>query len=109
MVPEREMGILRRTERSMVREMCGEQLKNRKISMDMMFMLGLKETIDQLAMANSVCWHGYVLRRQDGHVHRRALDLEVDSQMKKGQPMRTWTKQVEEESMKAGLRTKEAL
>ena len=30
--------------------------------MDLTFMLGLKETIDQLAMANSVCRYGHVLR-----------------------------------------------
>ena len=52
---ESEMGILRRTERSMVRAMCAVQLKDRKRSTDLMFMLGLKETIDQQAMANSVC------------------------------------------------------
>ena len=28
-----------------------------------MFMLGLTETIDQLAMANSVHWYGHELRR----------------------------------------------
>ena len=50
---ESEMGILRRTERSMVRAMCGVQLKDRKRSKDLMLMLGLNETIDQLAMANS--------------------------------------------------------
>ena len=38
----------------MVRAMCGVQLKDRKRSKDLMFMLGLYETIDQLAMANSV-------------------------------------------------------
>ena len=38
-----------------------------------MVMLGLNENIDQLAMVNSVCWHGHVLRREDGHVLRRAL------------------------------------
>ena len=38
-------------------------------------MLGLEEAIDQLAMANSVRWHGDVLRREDGHVLRRALDF----------------------------------
>ena len=37
-----------------MRAMCGVQLKDRKISMDFTFMLGLKETMDQLAMANSV-------------------------------------------------------
>ena len=61
------MGILRRTERSMVRAMRGVQLKDRKRSTDLMLMLGLKETIDQLAMANSVCWYAHVLRREDGH------------------------------------------
>ena len=39
----------------MVRAMCGVQLKDRKRSTDLMFMLGLNETIDQLTMANSVC------------------------------------------------------
>ena len=62
----------------MVRAMCGVQLKERKRSTDLMFMLGLKETIDQLAMANSVCWYDHVLRREDGHVLRMALDFEVE-------------------------------
>ena len=65
---ESEMWILRRTERSMVRAMCGVQLKDRKRSADLMFMLGLKETIDQLAMANSVCWYHHVFRKEDGHI-----------------------------------------
>ena len=58
-----EMGILRDTERSMVRAICGAQLKDRKRSTDLMFMLGLKESIDQLAMANSACWYDHALRR----------------------------------------------
>ena len=40
-----EFGILRRTERSLVRAMSGVQLKHRKKSMDLMLMLGLSETI----------------------------------------------------------------
>ena len=52
----------------MVREMCGVQLKDRKRSTDLMFMLGLNEAMDQLAMANCVHWYGHVLRREDGHV-----------------------------------------
>ena len=60
------MGILRRIERSIVRAMCGVQLKDRKRSTDLMFMFGLSETIDQLAMANSDRWYGQVLRRADG-------------------------------------------
>ena len=43
-----------------------------------MFMLGLSEVINQLAVANSVHWYGHVLRREDGHVLRRALNFEVE-------------------------------
>ena len=39
-------------------------------------MLGLKETIDHLDIANSVRWHGHVLGREEGRVLRRALDFE---------------------------------
>ena len=97
---ESEMGILQRTERSMVRALCGVQLKDRKRSMDLMFMLGLNETIDQLAMTSSVHLYGHVLRREDGHVLRRALGLEVEDRRKKGRLNSTWKEQVEGESVK---------
>ena len=84
----------------MLRAMCGVQLKDRKGYADLMFMLGLKKAIDQLATAYSVRWHGHVLRehghvlREDGHVLRRenchilrrTLDYEVEGQKKKGRP-----------------------
>ena len=38
----------------------------------------------QLAMADSVHWYGHVLRREDLHVLRRALDFEVEGPRKKG-------------------------
>ena len=72
-------------------------------------MLGLNETIDHLAMANSVRWYGHVLRREGGHVIRIALDVEVEYQRKKGRPKRTWKRQVEEERMNIGVRGKDAL
>ena len=52
---ESEMAIFQVTKGSMVRAMCGLQLKGIKRSAYLMFMLGLNETTDQLAMANSVC------------------------------------------------------
>ena len=42
-----------------VRAMCGIQFKGRKRSTDLMFMLGLSETIYQLAMANSDRLYGH--------------------------------------------------
>ena len=93
----------------MVRAMCGVQLKDRKRSTDLMFMFGLSATIDQLAIANSVRWYGHVLRREDRHVLRRAIDFKVESQRKIGRPKRTWQKQEDEGSVKIDLRREDAL
>ena len=49
---------------------------------------------DQLAVINSVRWYGHVLRGEDGHVLRRALDFDVEDQRKKGRQKKTWKKQV---------------
>ena len=73
-----------------------------------MFVLGLSETIDQLAMENSVLWHSHVLRKVDGHILRKALGFEVEGQRKKGRPKSTWKKHVEEKSVKIGLGREDA-
>ena len=72
-------------------------------------MLPFNEVINHLAMANSVCWYGHVLRRKDGHALRRALDFEVNGQIKKGRPKRTWKMWLEGECMKVGLRKEDEL
>ena len=51
---ENEMAILRRTERTMVRAMCDAKLMEKKRTKDLMEMLGLKETVVQLAKANGM-------------------------------------------------------
>ena len=91
---ESEMGILQRTEISMMRAMCEVQLKDIKRSTDLMFMLGLNEVMNQLAMASSVCWYDHVLRRENGHVLRMALDFEVEGQRKKGRLKRMWKRRL---------------
>ena len=49
---ENEMTILRRTERTMVRAMCGAKLMEKKRTEDLMEMLGLKETVVLMAKTN---------------------------------------------------------
>ena len=44
-----------------------------------------------------------MLKRDDGHVFRMALDFEDESQMKKMSSKRTWNKQVKEDSVTVGL------
>ena len=50
---ESEMAILR-TERAMVRSMCGVKLVSRKKMEELMEMLGLKKTFDRMAKANGM-------------------------------------------------------
>ena len=83
--------------------------QRQKRSKDLMLISGLNDSIDQLAMANSVHWYGHVLRREDGNVLRRALDFQVKGQRKNERLKRTWKKQVEEENVKIGLRMEAAL
>ena len=56
--------------------MYGVQQKNRKTIKDLMLMLGLKETVYRLAITNSACWYGHVLRRENTIILRMELDFE---------------------------------
>ena len=78
------MSILRRTERAMLRAMCGAKLMEKKKAEDLMEMLGLKETVVQMAKANGTRWYGHVLRRDDGHLLRKALEFEVKGERRRG-------------------------
>ena len=59
--------------------------------------------MDQMAKVNGVRWYGYVLRRNDGHVLRKALEFEVKGKRKRGGPKKTWKTQVEKESKGVGI------
>ena len=84
-----EIGILQRTERSMVRNMCGVKSMDKKTTKDVMQMLDLNETMDQLANTNSVRWHGHVLRKYKNNLLRRAKDSKVKGTRKRGRPKKT--------------------
>ena len=106
---ETELAILRRTERAMMRTMCGVKLMEKRKTEDLMDLLGLKETIEGLARANGVRWYGHVLRREEGNALRRALDFNMDGRRKRGRPRKMWKTQVEEDCRKIGLTKKDAL
>ena len=98
---ESEMAILSRTERAMVRSMCGVKLVDRKNTEELMEMLGLKETLDRMAKANGVRWYGHVIKRGDDKVLKKAMMIEVNGKRKRGRPKMTW-RQVEESVKKVG-------
>ena len=105
---ENEMIILRRTERAMVRLMCGVKLVDGKNTEDLMKRLGLKETLDKMAQANGVRWYGHVVRRDEESILKKAMMLQVNGQQKRGRPKQTWKRQIEESLKKIGLRVEEA-
>ena len=106
---ENENAILRRTERAMVRAICGQKIVHRNTTEEQMGMLGFNKTIDRLATASEVRWYGHVLRSDDDSMLRVALDLEITCKRKRGRPRNTCKKQVEEETEKVGLKKEHAL
>ena len=86
---ETEMANLRKTERAMVRSMCGVKLVDRKIMEDLMEMLGLKETLEGMVKTNGVRWYGHVIRRNDNNILKKAMMMEVNGKRKRGRPKLT--------------------
>ena len=68
-----------------------------------MDLLGMKESLDGIAKANSMRWYGHVLRNEDKNVIVKALKFEVSDSRGRGRPKQTWKKQVENEMKKNGL------
>ena len=62
----------------------------------------------QMAKTNGVRWYGHVLRRDDGHVLRKALEFEVKGKRKRGRLRKTWRSHVEKESKSVGLKNEDA-
>ena len=62
---EKEMAILRRTERAMIRAMCRVKLLDQRNSEQLMDIMGIKESLDRKAKASSMRWYHHVLRKED--------------------------------------------
>ena len=62
----------------------------------------------QMAKANGVRWYEHVLRRDNGHVLRKALEFEAKGKRKRGRPKKTCKVQVED-SKSVGLEKEDAL
>ena len=65
------------------------KLVDKNLRKDLMQMLDLNETIDQLSRANSVRWCGHVLRKDKNNFLRRASDFKVKRTRKRGRPEKT--------------------
>ena len=76
------MAILR-TEKAMVRSMCGVKFVDKKKMEELMEILGLKETLNRMAKANGVRWScGHVIKRDDDNILKKAMMLDVNGKRK---------------------------
>ena len=100
---EKEMAILRRTEKAIIRAMCGVKLLDQRNSEELMEMLGIKESLDRMDKASSMRWYGHVLRKEDENVIAKALNFEVSGSRGRGRSKQTWKKQVKNEMKKNRL------
>ena len=74
-----------------------------------MHLLGFKDTLDGLARASGVRWYGYVLRRYNSDVLRRALNFEVAERRRRGRPNMTCKIHVEEHYDNIGPKKEDAV
>ena len=75
---------------------------------ELMEMLGLKETFDEMAKVNGVLWYEHVVRRDDDNVLKKVFMLKVNGQRNRGRSKHKWRRQVEENVNKIGLEVDEA-
>ena len=77
--------LLKKTEKPMIRAMCGAKSIGKKSSQELMDSLSLEETLTGSARVSKVRWCGDVLRDGDD-VLRRAIDVKVVRRRKRGEP-----------------------
>ena len=71
-----------------------EQITDGGRAKDMMSVFGFNETLDQLAVANSVHWYDHVLRREDGDVIWSSEEREDMEESSCGGKCEGWFEQV---------------
>ena len=65
-------------------------------------LLDLNETMDQLAKANSIRWHRHVLRNDKSNFLRMGLNINVKGTWKIGRRRKTWQRAVLEQRRNVG-------
>ena len=83
-----EEGILRKTERAMIQNICDVKLADRKTASELIGRLGLKETVLRVAKRKKLM--GHVVRREDDEHVKKVWDLEVNVRQYRGRQKTKW-------------------
>ena len=85
-----EESMLRRSEKRMLRVMCGVQLADDVNTKELMVRFGLNNTIFEVVMQGSLRWLGHVVRKKDDDCVKQAWRFEVEGSRGRGRPRLTW-------------------
>ena len=98
---------LERTEKMMVRWMCGVTLKNRITSEELRNRLSI-EAVTEIVRRGRLRWFGHVERKADDDWVKKCTKVEVDGKVGRGRGRKTWLQCVTSDMKDLGLSVGEA-
>ena len=87
---------LERTEKAMIRRMCGVRLSEEHRSEDLRKKMGL-EGILEVLRRRRLRWYGHVMRKDEHDWTKRSFQLQVDGRRPIGRPKKTWEQVIQED------------
>ena len=91
---ERNLDRLVKTDRKMIRCMCGITWKDRKNSKDVLKEVGLVDVKDVIRRSR-LRWFGHMMRKEDDDWVELCMSQEVTGSRRRGRPKKTWKENVE--------------
>ena len=107
-VTKRLEDLLLRSDRRMIRLMCGVTLRMRVPSEDLLLNAGLVD-IRQVIKRNRLRMYGHVARRDEDEPLGKIINLEAPGRRPPGRPKKSWNKNVDEDLTEIGATREEAL
>ena len=98
-----EESILRRTEKRMLRIMCGVQLADGVSTKVLMVRLVLNSMIVEMVRQGSLRWLGHVVRKEDDDCVKQAWRFEVVGSRGRERPRLAWKSMMENLCLGLGL------
>ena len=87
---------LERTEKRMVRWMCGTSLHEKRRSEGLLQLMGLKKIMDEIRQGR-LRWYGHVVRREEDRWLTEGWRFEVEGPRPRGRPRKTWDEMLAED------------
>ena len=84
-----DMQRMTRTERCMIRRMCGVSLKDRRRSADLLKLMGISG-VEEIMDSSALRWLGHVERKEELDWVSLCRGIEVEGEVRRGRKMNTW-------------------